>query len=492
MSASWCKHALAAVITLAAGGCAGTTAPEAAAGWNIALDGGCDAQTSEGSAPVVAGGTVYIGSRDGAIYALDAATGRQRWRFQTGGDLRGDSRVTTAPRSASAAEMLGLALEQEKKRTASGVRLITATPAVEHDVAYVGSWDHRMYALNAATGSLKWAFDAGAPIAAAALLHQDLLLFATQGKPGRILALDKRSGREIWAYADAQVKWPHHRLVLHDGVLFVANWDAAAYVKGSALENARTWVRALDASTGKTLWASTLRDAWPSPPTVTSKQVLFMTSPRDLANTTRLRALDKATGRLLWTYEGRGGENYWKGASTPNQSRPPLVARGRFALFASDAYVAGVDVDTGRELWRLAEPFGEKFVNQYDLGPLAYVIAGDTLAPTIGEFFGIDPATGKVAWRRSMPSRNHVQAILDGAVYIRTSLLGATLVEVDGHTGAESATVWRHPLFGNASASICAGPVRHGDLLFVSTKLDEFAGSAPTRGHLYAIKAAGR
>jgi putative pyrroloquinoline-quinone binding quinoprotein len=34
--------------------------------------------------PAVAGGTVYVGSDDGTIYALDAATGRLRWTYTTG------------------------------------------------------------------------------------------------------------------------------------------------------------------------------------------------------------------------------------------------------------------------------------------------------------------------------------------------------------------------------------------------------------------------
>ena len=37
------------------------------------------------SSPAVVDGVVYIGSYDHYLYALDATTGKQRWRFQTGG-----------------------------------------------------------------------------------------------------------------------------------------------------------------------------------------------------------------------------------------------------------------------------------------------------------------------------------------------------------------------------------------------------------------------
>ena len=39
------------------------------------------------SSPVVAGGTVYFGSDDGRLYAVDSSTGHEKWTFQTkGGD----------------------------------------------------------------------------------------------------------------------------------------------------------------------------------------------------------------------------------------------------------------------------------------------------------------------------------------------------------------------------------------------------------------------
>jgi outer membrane protein assembly factor BamB len=319
-----------------------------------------------------------------------------------------------------------------------------------------------------------------------------LLLFATHGRhddpPGRVVALDRRSGREIWSHAERWAKGKlHDRLTLRDGVLYLVAWDSARYQRGGT-ETAQTRIRALNAATGAELWAAHINDAWPSTLTVTARHVFFMTSPRTAQSLTILRALDRTTGRVLWTYEGRGATHYWKATSTVHQYRPPLVSAERVALFASDVYVAGIDVDSGRELWRLYEPFTQKFLNQYFLGPMLYVITGDTMAPTVGEFIGIDVTTGEVKWRRDMLSRNRVEATIDGNVLIRTSLLGTTLVEVNGRTGEEIGTVWRHPLFGNASYTICAGPSRSGGLLLLSTSRMEFMGQRPSRGHLYAIR----
>ena len=35
----------------------------------------------------MAGGTVYVGSVDGKVYALDAATGHVRWAYASGGSV---------------------------------------------------------------------------------------------------------------------------------------------------------------------------------------------------------------------------------------------------------------------------------------------------------------------------------------------------------------------------------------------------------------------
>jgi outer membrane protein assembly factor BamB len=41
------------------------------------------------SSPAAAGDTVYIGSNDGKIYAVDTATGSERWHAQTGDKITG-------------------------------------------------------------------------------------------------------------------------------------------------------------------------------------------------------------------------------------------------------------------------------------------------------------------------------------------------------------------------------------------------------------------
>ena len=76
------------------------------------------------SSPVVWNGTVYFGSGDGNVYALNALSGAMQWKFQTGD-------------------------------------VVHASPAISAGRLYIGSWDSYFYALDATTGKQLWRFKTG-------------------------------------------------------------------------------------------------------------------------------------------------------------------------------------------------------------------------------------------------------------------------------------------------------------------------------------------
>ena len=76
------------------------------------------------SSAAIADGKVYTGSWDNNLYALDAKTGEEKWRFKTGD-------------------------------------WVLSTPAAVNGMVYFGSLDGNLYALNARTGRERWRFQAG-------------------------------------------------------------------------------------------------------------------------------------------------------------------------------------------------------------------------------------------------------------------------------------------------------------------------------------------
>ena len=71
------------------------------------------------SSPAVWNGGVYFGSGDGLVYALDAASGKLKWRFAT-------------------------------------ADVVHSSPGISDGTLYIGSWNTYLYALDAASGKEVW------------------------------------------------------------------------------------------------------------------------------------------------------------------------------------------------------------------------------------------------------------------------------------------------------------------------------------------------
>jgi outer membrane protein assembly factor BamB len=131
------------------------------------------------SAAVGQDGTAYIGSFDSRLYALDAASGKVKWKFRTGDHIYASA-----------------ALLEEEGET----RMIL-----------VGSTDGALYALTPA-GEERWRYDSGAPIRSSPVIGRapagetGWITYFGNGA-GKLFALNTRDGSKRWAY-DTTVRTP--------------------------------------------------------------------------------------------------------------------------------------------------------------------------------------------------------------------------------------------------------------------------------------------
>ena len=79
---------------------------------------------------------------------------------------------------------------------------VYASPAVWRRLILVGSYDHSFYALDAATGDVRWRFRANGPISGSASVIAGVVYFATFAE--RTYALDAARGRELWRWPDGK------------------------------------------------------------------------------------------------------------------------------------------------------------------------------------------------------------------------------------------------------------------------------------------------
>ena len=200
--------------------------------------------------PVLQDGTLYLSSPGGAVHALEAGSGRVRWRA----DLKTQVRTTAA---VSASHVL------------------------------VGTLDHHLVALDRRTGREQWRFKATGPITSAPTVADRLVIVASRGS--WITALDLKSGAVEWSRYD-WFSWIESDGVLADGVYYVGSSDLRA-------------VRALDPRTGRPRWETdVLGWAWGTPALTADTVYIGVASPQKYVtrHEAGLVALDRRTGAVKW------------------------------------------------------------------------------------------------------------------------------------------------------------------------------------------------
>ncbi len=212
------------------------------------------------STPAVAGGLVYVASYDSKFYAIDAKTGKLRWKFVTGGERRFEAK--------------GLDGLQPKNQTfADPFDVYLSSPVVAQGAVYFGSGDGNLYALDAASGELRWKFATGDVVHASPAFASGTLYFGSWDS--YFYAVDAASGKEKWRIHGGEDP------VIHNQVGFQSS---PAVVEGVVYTGCRdSNVYAMDAATGKEKWRFNNQMSWVnSTPAVVKGKVLFATSDSSL------------------------------------------------------------------------------------------------------------------------------------------------------------------------------------------------------------------
>jgi outer membrane protein assembly factor BamB len=226
------------------------------------------------SSPAVQDGTVYFESYDSHLYAVDAASGQVKWKFATKGEKR-----------FSAAHIHGIVPESEVVPDPFDFYL--SSPAVWNGAVYFGSGDGSVYAVDAVSGSLKWAFKTGDVVHASPAVADGTLYIGSWDS--YFYALDAMTGAERWRFKTGEDPVIHNQVGIQssaavvDGVVFFGCRDSKLY--------------ALDERTGAKVWAFDNKGSWViGSPAVKDGKVYFTTSDTGL-----FHAVDARTGVDLFS-----------------------------------------------------------------------------------------------------------------------------------------------------------------------------------------------
>lgn len=220
------------------------------------------------ASPVVAGATAVFGGRDGFVYAVEAQSGKILWKFETGGRIRSSPAVADGVVYVGGTDgsLHAIGLEDGRRRWRFDTegraldssrfgydrRSIISSPAIDEGAVYFGSRDGSLYALEAATGELRWRSphdDTSWSIASPAVVDGVVLDASSDARFVR--GLDAGSGRELWRVETPSSVWPSP----------VVAGGTAWYVTGSGV------LHGLDPKTGEVrervdLGETTLGSPW--------------------------------------------------------------------------------------------------------------------------------------------------------------------------------------------------------------------------------------
>jgi outer membrane protein assembly factor BamB len=231
------------------------------------------------SSPILDGDTLYVGSADHKMYALDAASGTLKWAFETQGRISSSAAIADGivyfesydsylyAVAADSGRLLWKFKTAGERRFA-GTHLHGAEPAAESmpdpfDVylsspavwdgnVYFGSGDNYIYALKAKSGQLQWKFKTGDVVHASPAIAEGILYVGSWDS--YFYALDAKSGAEKWRFKGGVDPSIHNQVGFQSSAAVV---DGAVYV---GCRDSKLY--ALDAATGAKRWALDTKGSW--------------------------------------------------------------------------------------------------------------------------------------------------------------------------------------------------------------------------------------
>ncbi len=121
--------------------------------------------------------------------------------------------------------------------TSRAGRRLTGLVGVRDNTLYRGGMDRKVYAVDLASGEVRWSARLSGMIVGGVLLSDDTVFVASSRPEGQVQALHRTDGKQIWRVSTAPVAAP---LAMVGGVLVA--------------QTQRGEVLALDPATGKVRW----------------------------------------------------------------------------------------------------------------------------------------------------------------------------------------------------------------------------------------------
>ena len=365
------------------------------------LSTGCalQSQPQGWSGGVVVNNTLFLGSMEGKLVAIDVVTHNRLWS---------DVTLETSKPAATFGCAVG------STRVA-----VYGNPAALGDLVYVGGYNGKMYAFTSSSGALRWVYPREGnlkPIVSGPVVALGKVYFSTEG--GKVYALDAATGDKEWEFETGDKDKIWSTPAMKGNTLYIGSFDNKLY--------------ALDANTGKEKWEKPFetQGAIACTPLVHNNTVYFGSFDR------YFYAVNATTGEQIWRFpaedeaENRPEKWFWV---------KPVIYNNTIYAGNLDSKVYVLNAETGREK---VAPID--FESPISSSP---VLVGNLVivASEEGKVYSLDTTTNQKKLLKELAEKEKIYAPLGvdkGIVYIHTQE-PETLYALNVETGV---TLWSLPL----------------------------------------------
>jgi eukaryotic-like serine/threonine-protein kinase len=245
-------------------------------------------------APEYGDGTIYFGSSDGRVYAVDVETQRLKpgWPFEA-------------------------------------KEAIWAAPLFADGRLFVAAMDHHLYCLDAHSAEVLWSFQASGAMAAEPALDSTRGILYVGAFDGQVYALSADSGQPLEGFAFEAKHWIWSQILVTPDRLYVTSLDGRLY--------------ALDPDTGAVI------PPYPYDSSEVGDQSDLLRAAPALAGENVLIATE--SGRLISVKEGRR-QWYWpSGVPEAAALTAPVVEGNLVYVILMNGRISSLQADTGVQGW---------------------------------------------------------------------------------------------------------------------------------------------
>lgn len=237
---------------------------------------------------------------------------------------------------------------------------IRCSPTAVKDLAFVGSYDSNVWALNLETGEQVWKYPTKAGIASSPVIDETNRMVMFGSEDGNFYALDYRSGRMNWTHitkdrirSAARVEHGHVFFGGDDGKIYALgaangrmlwNFDTTAPVRGRPFvtnelvicgsETGEVFALSLS---GARKWSYRTKRGVISSPYVDTKEGICYIGSSD---------------GYMYALDATNGYNSWRFRTNGPIISSPVESKGLLYFSSADGYVYAINAQSSREKWK--------------------------------------------------------------------------------------------------------------------------------------------